>query len=195
MTETARRLRRLGLPHARARAFAVVLGGLGAALAWAALGLALAPAVPGVTVAWVLIALSAAAAVWLGRRARREAADAPVARLVPEWKSDPRKAKITIRHLGSHTSGVEDAEADKLPHDKLTGWKGDFWKRLAPPDDPFTLARDKAPVIFEPGEKLAYSNPGIAMLTASSKSVANSARRETNWIDTTALGHRPSAHP
>ncbi len=82
MTETARRLRRLGLPHARARAFAVVLGGLGAALAWAALGLALAPAVPGVTVAWVLIALSAAAAVWLGRRARREAADAPVARLV-----------------------------------------------------------------------------------------------------------------
>src|SRR5437762_1676953 len=48
MTETARRLRRLGLPHARARAFAVVLGGLGAALAWAALGLALAPAAPGI---------------------------------------------------------------------------------------------------------------------------------------------------
>src|SRR5258706_428788 len=37
MTETARRLRRLGAPHARARAFAVVLGGLGAALAAAAL--------------------------------------------------------------------------------------------------------------------------------------------------------------
>ena len=82
MTETARRLRRLGLPHARARAFAMGLGGLGAALACAALGLALAPAVPGVTVAWLLIALSAAAAIWLGRRARREAADAPVARLV-----------------------------------------------------------------------------------------------------------------
>src|SRR5258706_135774 len=41
MTETARRLRRLGAPHARARAFAVVLGGLGAALAAAALGAAL----------------------------------------------------------------------------------------------------------------------------------------------------------
>jgi CubicO group peptidase (beta-lactamase class C family) len=91
--------------------------------------------------------------------------DDPVAKFVSEWKNDPRKAKIAIRHLGSHTSGVEDAEADKLPHDKLTGWKGDFWKRLAPPDDPFMLARDKAPVLFEPGERLAYSNPGIGMLS------------------------------
>jgi len=51
MTETARRLRRLGAPHARARALAVLLGGLGAALAAAALGLALSPAVSGVTLA------------------------------------------------------------------------------------------------------------------------------------------------
>src|SRR5206468_4804842 len=48
--------------------------------------------------------------------------------------------------------------------DKLTGWKGDFWKQLDPPDDPFTVARDKTPVLFEPGTKLQYSNPGIAML-------------------------------
>ncbi|HJS43987.1 MAG TPA: hypothetical protein VJ755_10990 [Gemmatimonadales bacterium] len=82
MTETARRLRRLGRPHALARAFAVILGGLGAALAAAALGLALAPAISGVTVAWVLILLSAGGAVWAAMRARREAADAPVARLV-----------------------------------------------------------------------------------------------------------------
>ncbi|HKA58706.1 MAG TPA: hypothetical protein VKD28_08830 [Gemmatimonadales bacterium] len=82
MTETARRLRRLGRPHARARAFAVILGGLGAALGAAALGLALAPAISGVTLAWVLIILSAGAAVWAAMRARREAADAPVARLV-----------------------------------------------------------------------------------------------------------------
>jgi hypothetical protein len=82
MTETARRLRRLGRPHALARAFAVILGGLGAALGAAALGLALAPAISGVTVAWVLIILSAGGAVWAAVRARREAADAPVARLV-----------------------------------------------------------------------------------------------------------------
>lgn len=84
---------------------------------------------------------------------------------IPQWRGDPRKLRITIRQLGSHTSGIEDAEADNLPHEKLTGWKGDFWKRPAPPLDPFTLARDAAPVLFEPGEKMAYSNPGIAMLT------------------------------
>lgn len=93
------------------------------------------------------------------------ALDDQAAKYVPQWKGDPRKSKITIRQLGSHTSGIEDAEADNLPHNKLTGWKGDFWKRPAPPRDPFTLARDAAPVLFEPGEKMAYSNPGIAMLT------------------------------
>jgi CubicO group peptidase (beta-lactamase class C family) len=90
--------------------------------------------------------------------------DTPVAELVPAWKGDPARRAITLRHLGSHTSGLADAEEDGLPHDKLTGWKGDFWKQLDPPDDPFTIARDKAPVLSEPGAKLRYSNPGIAML-------------------------------
>jgi CubicO group peptidase (beta-lactamase class C family) len=90
--------------------------------------------------------------------------DTPVADLVPVWKGDPARRAITLRHLGSHTSGLADAEEDGLPHDKLTGWKGDFWKQLDPPDDPFTIARDKVPVLSEPGTKLRYSNPGIAML-------------------------------
>jgi len=91
--------------------------------------------------------------------------DDRAAKFVPQWRDDPQKSRITIRQLGSHTSGIEDAEADNLPHEKLTGWKGDFWKRLAPPRDPFTLARDAAPVLFDPGTKMQYSNPGIAMLT------------------------------
>ena len=95
----------------------------------------------------------------------RIAPDDPVARFVPQWKDDPRKARITIRQLGSHTSGLEDAEVEGLPHEQLTGWKGDFWKRLNPPDDPFTISRDRTPALFDPGEKLHYSNPGIAMLT------------------------------
>ena len=90
--------------------------------------------------------------------------DDPAAKFIPQWRDDPVKAKITLRQLGSHTSGIDDAEADKLPHDKLTGWKGDFWKRLPPPRDPFTLSRDVAPVVFTPGERILYSNPGIAML-------------------------------
>src|SRR5437773_9864442 len=82
MTETARRLRRLGAPHARARALAVVLGGLGAALAAAALGLALAPAVSGVTLAWALVVASAAGAIWALRWTRRAAAAPVLARLI-----------------------------------------------------------------------------------------------------------------
>jgi CubicO group peptidase (beta-lactamase class C family) len=90
--------------------------------------------------------------------------DDPAAKYIPQWRDDPRKSRITLRHLGSHTSGIEDAEADNLPHDKLTGWKGDFWKRLPVPNDAFTISRDVAPLISEPGTANHYSNPGIAML-------------------------------
>jgi hypothetical protein len=82
MTETARRLRRLGAPHARARAFAVVLGGLGAALAAAALGLALSPAVSGVGLAWALVIASGAVSTWAVRRTRHEAAAPKLGRLI-----------------------------------------------------------------------------------------------------------------
>ena len=90
--------------------------------------------------------------------------DDPARRYVPQWRDDPKRRDITIRHLATHTSGIEDAEADGLPHDRLTGWKGDFWKRLPPPHDPFTLARDAAPVLDTPGTRDRYSNPGMAML-------------------------------
>src|SRR5262249_15358553 len=80
---------------------------------------------------------------------------------IPSWGSDPLKSKITIRHLATHSSGIEDAEQDDLPHEQLTGWKGDFWKRTP---DPFSIAIRDAPVIFEPGSRYAYSNPGMAAL-------------------------------
>ena len=80
---------------------------------------------------------------------------------IPSWKADSRKSKITIRHLATHTSGIEDAEQDGLPHDQLPGWKGAFWKRTP---DPFSIAIHDAPAIFEPGERYAYSNCGMAAL-------------------------------
>ncbi len=91
--------------------------------------------------------------------------DDPVSRWIPRWRTDPRKRRITFRHLGSHTSGLDDAEAAGRPHHRLTGWKGDFWKRRPVPRDPFTLARDAAPLLFPPGTDFQYSNPGIAMLS------------------------------
>ena len=93
------------------------------------------------------------------------ALDDPAAKFIPQWRHDGRKSLITLRQLGSHTSGIEDAEADGKSHEELTGWKGDFWKRLAVPNDPFSVARDRAPLLFEPGEKMQYSNPGIALMT------------------------------
>lgn len=91
--------------------------------------------------------------------------DDRASKFIPSWKDDPRKGRITIRQLGSHTSGLDDAEESGMPHEKLTGWKGDFWKRNRVPNDPFTLARDRTPARFEPGKQLHYSNPGIGLLT------------------------------
>jgi CubicO group peptidase (beta-lactamase class C family) len=95
---------------------------------------------------------------------QRLALDDQAAKFIPQWQHDPRKRLITLRQLGSHSSGLADAEAQDLPHEKLTGWEGDFWKRLPSPRDPFTISRDITPVLFEPGQKDEYSNPGIAML-------------------------------
>ncbi|MCZ6795229.1 MAG: serine hydrolase [Planctomycetota bacterium] len=87
--------------------------------------------------------------------------DDRAAKYVPAWRGEPGKSKITVRHLATHSSGIEDAESPGKSHGELTGWKGAFWKRSP---DPFSIARDRAPLIFEPGTRFAYSNPGMAML-------------------------------
>jgi CubicO group peptidase (beta-lactamase class C family) len=88
----------------------------------------------------------------------------PAWRYVPEWKRDPVKSKITVAHLATHTSGMEDSSVAGFDHQKEPGWKGEFWKRDNVPNDPFTISRDHAPIRTEPGTKYQYSNPGIAML-------------------------------
>ncbi len=93
----------------------------------------------------------------------RIALDDAACKYVPQWRGDPAKSKITMRELGSHTSGMADAEADGLAHGQLSGWRGDFWKRLPPPNDPFSIARDKTPLLFPAGSAFQYSNPGMAM--------------------------------
>ncbi len=86
--------------------------------------------------------------------------DDPVAKYVPEWKDRPEKSKITIRHLGSHTSGLDEPK----PKDQ-GGWRQTFWERQDPPNDPFSISRDRPRVLFEPGTQIHYSNAGIAMLS------------------------------
>jgi hypothetical protein len=80
-------------------------------------------------------------------------------RFVPQWVGVARKSQIKVRHLGSHTSGIEDADQGD------PGWESEFWQRNPPPNDPFTISRDRAPCLETPGTLERYSNPGIAMLT------------------------------
>jgi hypothetical protein len=68
VTETSRALRRLGRPHARVRATAVLLGGVGVALGAAAAGVGLAPHVAGVVGAWIVI-IAALLVTWRAARA------------------------------------------------------------------------------------------------------------------------------
>ena len=65
--------------------------------------------------------------------AAAEIIDDPAAKFVPQWKDDSRKSKITVRHLGSHTSGLSDSTTEGVKHEEQPGWMGDFWKRLDPP--------------------------------------------------------------
>lgn len=87
--------------------------------------------------------------------------DDPAQQYVEEWKDDTTRDGITIRHLATHSSGIEDAEAVGFGHFESGGWKTRFWQR---DPDPFSISRDWAPMKFKPGEGYEYSNPGMAML-------------------------------
>ncbi len=91
----------------------------------------------------------------------RISSDDLASKYIASWKDDSRKARITIRELATHTSGIEDAEVADLPHEKLAGWKGAFWRR---DPNPISIALHQAPVLFEPGSSNQYSNPGMAAL-------------------------------
>ena len=79
----------------------------------------------------------------------------PAWKFVPQWRDDPLKSKITILHLATHSSGIEDS----TPRKPGT-WKAEFWKY----PHHYHIARDVAPILFEPGTGFHYSNPGMAML-------------------------------
>ncbi len=106
-------------------------------------------------------ALAGGVSLLLALHDGRLRADDPAWEYIPAWRDHPRKSRITIRHLATHSSGIEDAEQDGIPHMELPGWKGVFWRK---DPDPFTPAIHDAPVLFAPGTDYAYSNPGMAAL-------------------------------
>lgn len=85
----------------------------------------------------------------------RIAIDDPAWKYIPQWKDDPIKSKITVRHLASHSSGLDDT-GERTP--------GTFKERFWNWPDHYVVARDLTLMLFEPGKGYHYSNPGMAML-------------------------------
>ncbi|HXI34559.1 MAG TPA: hypothetical protein VNH63_10795, partial [Gemmatimonadales bacterium] len=84
MTRTATGLRRLALPHTRARVAGVLLAAAGGALAVAAGAIALAPRPLAVAAGWLALLGVAAAAAWAARRVIAAATPGAVGRLVEQ---------------------------------------------------------------------------------------------------------------
>ncbi len=85
----------------------------------------------------------------------------PASRFIPSWVADPMRSRITIRHLATHTSGLEDTLGPRETDSLVRSWKREFWQSDR---NPFRIARDEVPVLFEPGSRILYSNPGVAAL-------------------------------
>ena len=88
--------------------------------------------------------------------------DDPAWKYIPTWKNDLMKSKITIWHLATHSSGIENPTGEiGKPIIDLPGWKGDYrrdWKQR------FPIAIVQAPVLFAPGTQMVYSNTGMTAL-------------------------------
>ena len=101
---------------------------------------------------------------------------------MPQWTSDPRKSRITIRQLGSHTSGLE-GKADKLPHDKLTVGKetsGNGSSRPTIRSRSLAIGRRRSSSL---GRSFSTRNPGIAMLTyALTSALRNADQRDVRTL-------------
>ena len=97
--------------------------------------------------------------------------DDPASRFIPAWSNDPLRSRITLRHLATHSSGLEDTLGPRQTDPSIASWKREFWKRSRPPwafwrpdPNPFRIARDEVPLLFEPGTRFSYSNTGVAAL-------------------------------
>lgn len=83
--------------------------------------------------------------------------DTPGHRHVPEWRGDPRRSRIRVGHLITHSSGIENVNFHAGPRGELQGWQQRYWKDLRAR---FRMAAFEAPLLFDPGSQHRYS--GVA---------------------------------
>jgi len=96
--------------------------------------------------------------------------DEPIGRYVA---GVPNGQRITLRMLGRHTSGLDDAIRQMPFHERLAGDPGRAW----PTDELLRVAFEPGPR-FEPGERWAYSNTNSILLGIAVKQATGRSWRE-----------------
>ena len=83
-----------------------------------------------------------------------------VSKYIPGWRDDPVRSQITLRHLASHSSGLEDVDFEFLE----PGWKTDYVKNAR---SRCSYALDRADILHDPGTIYSYSGVGFYVLSYS----------------------------
>lgn len=87
--------------------------------------------------------------------------DAPAHRYIERWALDPARARIRVRDLAWHTSGLDNVSFREGADGELDGWPRRYYEDLAAR---FRMAVDEVPLLFEPGSEHRYSGIGYYAL-------------------------------
>jgi CubicO group peptidase (beta-lactamase class C family) len=85
--------------------------------------------------------------------------DDPAWKYIPQWKDDSVRSRITIRHLATESSGLDNVSF--IHASRLTGWKRDYHRSHKAR---FSISLTQAPIIFPPGTQSRHSGPGQHVL-------------------------------
>jgi CubicO group peptidase (beta-lactamase class C family) len=85
------------------------------------------------------------------------ALDDVAAKYIPVWRGDTERSAITMRHLASHSSGIEEVDFRR----EQSAWKAEY---LDNPERRFRMALETAPILFPPGTRTSYSGVGFYAL-------------------------------
>jgi len=109
--------------------------------------------------------MTAMAAMRLGDQGKLSLAD-PVQKYVPEFRGGER-AKITLKHVLNHTSGLPDM----LPENEAL-------RKKNAPLKAFVAGACRTPLLFSPGKELRYQSMGILLAAECVERITRQALRE-----------------
>ncbi|MGH7577856.1 MAG: serine hydrolase domain-containing protein [Longimicrobiales bacterium] len=107
---------------------------------------------------------------------------------MPQWADEPLKADIRIRHLASHSSGIEEVPFLMGERGELHGWQKEYFDNDTAR---YTLALTRAPIQFPPGTEYSYSGTGYYVIAT----VLATAIRNTSTGDARTLLERRLMQP